>query len=371
MKRIFLSVMLVFASLSTIMFASDAYDISRLSITVCQPDYKLIPLEVKNILESKMQQILTSNGVIDNNMCNRRFVMTSKINILSKDIIAGLPQKVSQRLEVTFLIGDVIENKIYNSVALNVIGVDVSETKSFIRAVNTIKPTNPVLQDFILQSKMRIVDYYKQNASIIIEKADAKVHQGKMREALYDLAQVPDVCWEEYVKCQNRMISIYSQIVDADGKRLLLEAKAIWASAPNSNSSKEVASLLSKIDNNASCQPEVKEFMDEVKAKLVEDEKREWEFMMQKYNDEKVREQRDFEYKRKQYEDAMIRADREYADNKIREERDFQFEKEKYNAEIELQKQGISAARDVAMEFAKSLASDNNAEMENRVIYWN
>lgn len=347
-----------------------AGDMSRLTINICQPEYVTIPNAAKQLLESKMQQMLTVNGVIDNSRYNKRFVITSKVNVLSKDIVAGMPQKVSQRLEITFLIGDVIENKVYNSVSFNAVGIDLNEQKSFIKAVNMIKPNSPVLQGFIAESKTRIMDFYKENAGIIIEKADAKARQGKMREALFDLAQVPDVCWDEYLRCQKKMTEIHKQIIDSDGERLLQQAKAVWAKSPNKHSAEEATSLLSEIDLNASCQPEVKEFMDEIESKLVADEKREWEFMLQKYNDRKVQEERDFEFRKKQYEDERAVKAQEYADNKAREERDFQFEAEKYRAEVDLQKQGIAAARDVAMEFAKSLGSDSS-EAERRVKNWN
>lgn len=366
-KVLYVVLFMLFVASEQVVVADDT---SRLTINICQPDYAIIPDSAKQLLESKMQQILTMNGVIDNSKYNRRFVMTSKVNVLSKDIISGMPQKVSQKLEVIFMIGDVLENKVYNSVSLNVVGVDLTEQKSFIKAINTIRPNNPALTEFIVNSKTRIIDFYKENAGIIIEKAEAKVRQGKMREALYDLAQVPDVCWNEYLLCQKKMTVIYKQIIDFDGERFFQQAKVAWSKSPNKSGAKEVTSLLSKIDANASCQPKINDFLAEIESKLVADEKREWEFMLQKYNDRKAQEERDFEFKRKQYEDERAVKAQEYADNKIREERAYQFEIEKHRAEVDLQKQGIAAARDVAIEFAKSLGSESDVA-EQRVRNWN
>ena len=75
-------------------------DIGRITIHAYVPSNEKLPPESQKLLETKLSQIITANGISDNENCVR-FVMTAKINVISKDIVAGPPQRISQRLDIT------------------------------------------------------------------------------------------------------------------------------------------------------------------------------------------------------------------------------------------------------------------------------
>ena len=78
-----------------------------------------------------MHQIITTAGISDNAI-NRRFALTSTVSVIKKDIINGSPARVSQTLEITFYVKDVIDRKEYGHATLSSVGVGLNENKAFI-----------------------------------------------------------------------------------------------------------------------------------------------------------------------------------------------------------------------------------------------
>ena len=103
----------------------------RISINILVAD-RDIPEEAVQHLETKLKHALTINGIVDNGY-TERFVLTAKVNIISKDIIATTPVRISQKMEVAFIIGDIIENN-ENIQYFKIIDVDTSSglVKTFI-----------------------------------------------------------------------------------------------------------------------------------------------------------------------------------------------------------------------------------------------
>ena len=191
MKR--LSYLVVILLLASNMYAQTLDDVGRMSINVQRPNNRTIPTEALDILEDRMHQIITTSGISDNAF-NKRFALTATISVIKKDIIAGSPTRVSQTLELVFYVKDIIDGKEYGNSSISTVGVGLNENKSFIMAFNNVKPGNPRLQKMIEDSKQLIVAYYRTNIDKIIADAYTLVQQEQFDEALYVIAQVPDVC---------------------------------------------------------------------------------------------------------------------------------------------------------------------------------
>ena len=337
MKRIpLLMVYLLFAG---ILCAQTLDDVGRMSINVQRPVNRSIPTEAMDQLEDKMHQIITTAGISDNAI-NRRFALTSTVSVIKKDIINGSPARVSQTLEITFYVKDVIDRKEYGHA---------------IMAFANIKPGTPRLQKMIEDSKELIVAYYRTNIDNIIADAYILVQQGNFDKALYQIAQVPDVCTDCTTKCRQATIDIYQKKIDSTGEKLLQSAKAAWNAEPNADGAVKASRYLAKIDLLAACQPQADALMEEMKAKVLDDERKAWEFEMQQYADEKAREQRDFEFRVQQYKDRQAREDERHKEDVAREQRDFEFSRDKYNKEHERDMAMIEASRQVALEVAKQI----------------
>ena len=172
-------------------------DVDRLTINPYVPPYEDLSDEAAKLLHTKLTQIVTANGVADNEYITR-FILTARINVLTKDIVAGLPQRISQKLEITLMMGDVEADKLYSTMTITAMGVGTSETKAYIAAIKNIKPRNAEITAFMEESKQKIVDYYETNSEEIIAAAKKLAGMQNYEEALTLLSSVPNVCSKCY-----------------------------------------------------------------------------------------------------------------------------------------------------------------------------
>ena len=86
----------------------------QIYISVVQPERDEIPYEASKQLERKLSQLLTSNGISSQDE-NNRFVITAKVDIISKNIVATAPQRIAETIDLTFLVGDIVENKVFET----------------------------------------------------------------------------------------------------------------------------------------------------------------------------------------------------------------------------------------------------------------
>ena len=106
---------------------------------------------------------------------------------------------------------------------------------------------------------------------------------------------------------------------------------------------------LSKINFAASCMPEVQKLTEQIKEKMLIEDKREWEFKMQQYKDNIEREKRQWAQYVQEYQDRherMMAQDAQRAAN---------------------QRLIIKACRDIAVERAKHQPRVINF---NRIMVW-
>lgn len=356
MKRFLYSVSILLFTYN--IFAQTLDDVGRMSIHVQRPNCMAIPTEAIDLLENKMHQIVTTSGISDNAF-NKRFALTATVSVMNKDIISGSPARVSQTLEVTFYIKDVIDRKEYGNATISTVGVGLNENKSYIMAFSNIKAGNSRIQAMIEDSKELIVAYYRTNIDKIISDANLLAQQEQFDKALYLLAQVPDVCTECTDSCRKATIEIYQKKIDVAGQHLLQQARAAWAGSPNANGAVQAAQLLAQIDMLASCHSNAENLMQEMTTKVKDDERKAWEYEQQKYADAKAKEQRDFEFRVRQYEERKAKEQARHEEDMKREQRNFEFEVHKFDTNHAKDMAIISASREVALEVAKQIPNIN------------
>ena len=281
----------------------------QLYISVVQPERSEISAEAGKQLERKMTQLLTANGISSLD-ANNRFVITAKVDITSKDIVASTPQRISEKMDITFLVGDVVENRVFETITIPLIGIGINENKAFIYAINQVKPQKAELKDFLDNAKKKIVEYYAVRCSQIIKDAQKLASSNNFGEAIYQLMQVPDIC-DCSKDCQDLMIDYTIKRNNAIASQLLNEAKAKWAASPTQEGASAVADIIARIPANSSSQSQINALTNAISKKLRDDEKRQWNFKMKQYNDAQEKEQREYQ----------LRVEQQIADNKIREKR--------------------------------------------------
>lgn len=281
MKKIFVSLLCACCLLVT--GKAQTIDEKRVAINALVADEN-IPEEAARNLESKLKRALTTNGIADNGYAER-FVLTARINIISKDIAPTTPPRISQKMELTLMVGDVVENKLHESCTISLAGIGTNENKAFITAFQKFNPQNKEVQTMLSNAKEKIVAYYNDNCDAILLQAETLAKMEKMDEAIFRLISVPDVCNECYQQCQQKAVSIYTQKINAEAVTLLQRAKAEWMKSPDANGADSVADIISRINPKADNYNEVIKLRKEVESKLQADAKRNWDFQMKKYED--------------------------------------------------------------------------------------
>ena len=311
-----------------------------ISIRVVQPERPNLTAESCRILQSLMTETLSTSGIVDN-MPSNRFVLTAKADVMSKDIVAGTPARVSERLVVTFMIGDVVKNQVFSTCQIRVVGIGENEEQAIRKGINSIKPGNPNLQFFIEDAKAKIVNYYVVNEQTIYKYVDKLKDEGKYEEAIYELCLVPSACESVYERCQYKVLEVIQEMYNVQGAKFLTEAKAIWSGSLNRDGAERLLPVVKQISPYANCHLDAMTFLNEISEKLNADDQREWDFKVRQYEDELILKKRDL--------DAAI---------------------EKSKKAMRLREIEIMAARDVAIEQAKNQPEEVYESYVVPVLLW-
>lgn len=243
-----------------------------------------IPEEAASLLKSRMQRVIAADGFADN-QAPERFALVAKCDVLEKDIVPTTPPRISQKLELSFVVVDLIENKVYGGCDMTVSGIGTNETKAFSAAFQKVSVQNRQIKTLLSEAKEKILDYYTNSCQQIQTEAKTLALTGQFDKAIFSLMSVPPVCTECYNSCQQLASEIYQQKIDTECSRMLAQAKSKWAASQSDATAIEVAEIISQIDPRSSGYPAVVEFRTSVSVKLAADAKREWEFRMKKYED--------------------------------------------------------------------------------------
>ena len=126
--------------------------------------------------------------------------------------------------------------------------------------------------------------------------------------------------------------------------------------------------MIARIPANSSSQSKVNSLINTINKKLRDDEKRQWNFKMKKYNDAQAKEQREYQ----------LRVNQQIADNKIREKhleantrlRKIEVEaRQRQQAEEQVtRRKWIDAAKSVGLGYVNNLPKTN--ERIIKVMVW-
>lgn len=292
MRNVFLVLLMSF-------FMSDIFaqeeEAHKVSIRVVLPEIEGMPKEAASQLEDKLKHIVSSSGMSDNGL-TERFVLTAKVNVLEKDVVATTPVRISQKMEISFYVGDVIENKVYSSTSINVSGIGVNETKSYMEAIKRIPVNSQEIKMCIDKGKHKIVEYYENNCDYIMQEADRLAKAGEYEASIAKLVAVPKVCEICYAVSREKAVAINDERMDVEGLKLISQATAAWNVRQDYEGAGNALDLLSQVHPLAMCREKADLLMESINEKLRIDEakvaaenariaQRNWEFKMQQYND--------------------------------------------------------------------------------------
>ncbi|HET8803820.1 MAG TPA: hypothetical protein VFM72_04525 [Aequorivita sp.] len=237
-----------------------------------------LPAAARSIMESKLQQIASANGINDVSYYPR-FILTPNISVMSKNILPTAPPQVVLNLDVALYIGDGQSGTLYSSKNFSVKGVGRNETKAYIAALKNISPQNSEVQNFIAEGKQKIIDFYNTNCEVIQKEVSSLKNQQRYEEAMAMLVNVPvnSNCFD---KVGGELKRLYQMAIDRQCQRSLASATAIWSANQDLAAANEAGAILANIDPNAKCYKDVKTLFGKIEKRAKEVSDRPWEYKL-------------------------------------------------------------------------------------------
>ena len=264
-------------SITTFAQTTIAQSNNQVSLTTyIAPDIEATTKGATSTLSNKLNQIVNINGIGTSGLS--RFIITTNVIVLSKDIIASAPPMIALTLDVTLYIGDGYDGNKFASHTMTIKGVDINEEKAFIDAIKNIKPNDVTLQSFVTTGKMKIIDFYNARCGQILKEAKLLESQNKFDEAIFKLTSIPDSNPECYNKAIEAIAPMYIKWINRDCKIKLQEASAIWNANQNVDAANAVGEILASIDPSAACFNDVRSFSNRVAKRVLELDDREWKY---------------------------------------------------------------------------------------------
>ena len=301
-------------------------DIGRIAIAPIIGNIEDMPKASEKMLLNKMNQIISKNGI---SSASNRFLMFPNITILSQDITPTAPPMHVYNLEVTLNVGDNKTKNIYHSVSIETKGVGKNPNKAYTQALKTISPKNTNIKEFVEKSKKKIIEYYNSQCDFILKEANSNAKRKKYDNAIFQLTSIPKICKSCFDKGQELAIDIYKMKMENQCMQLISKAKIAKTQSnhelaasylttilPDVNCYKDAQILLKEIEDNrcsislgkargawssgdatsaskwlgeistdSKCAQEAQELGKEIKNKLYEQNNKEWDFKLKRWND--------------------------------------------------------------------------------------
>lgn len=276
MRRLFIIIQLLCASVTLMAQECDL----PLSIAFAN-DAEHIPQAAERSIANRLKQILTQNGV-SGNLAFEQFALIPKFEFLDKYVVAGPPVKHVYNLNLILEIRDTQEGTVFATYSSEINAVGENETKAYMAAIRQVAPQSQQIKSFISRGRTKITLYYNKNYQRIIQKARLLSGMNKDEEALYHIMSIPECC-DGYATAMQEGLHIYQKLIDREGEKLLMKARAIWAAGNNDEAASDAAFLLTQIDPSSKAYKQAGSLLNEIKAKSSKNAP--WNFEMQVYKD--------------------------------------------------------------------------------------
>lgn len=260
-------------------------DAARISLNLYIPEQvEAIPDAANSLLRDRITQMLT-NYSLSGSDDGGRFIVVPVVSVLGKEVTATAPAMTVVSLQVSLYIGDGFQGVKFATTSLLSKGVGQNENKAYTDAIRKLKVNDPSIQQFVEKGKNKIIEYYNSMCDFNIKKAITLVEQNNFEEALYLLTSVPEVAKACYDKSMDAVGPIYKKAIDFKCAQRLTKAKSIWTASQDLAAASAVAEELSNIVPGASCVQEVNKFIALVSKRVLELDKREWNFKLKQQQD--------------------------------------------------------------------------------------
>lgn len=252
MKKLLFLIVAVLTVFST--HAEDVY------ISVALPKDCTFDNNTNSLLKNKLLNIVSSGGVASTECC--AIILVPEVNLLNKEQVeSGMRNITTLEILVTITVRNILTDAVYNTMSITMRGNGYSEIEAVRSAIRNLEPDK--CSDFIKISKEKILEYYRDNTSVLITKANMFAKQQLYDEAIATLASYPESL-AGYPQIANIIIEIFRMAQTKYCKEIMQTAMAAYSQLDFENA----AELASSIDVTSSCASEAKKLLEEIKQSI-------------------------------------------------------------------------------------------------------
>jgi hypothetical protein len=233
-------------------------------------------------LQTKMTQLVNANGMAAVEY-STNFVIYPIVNIEDESVVEGGMQNIYvTTLDVVFNIKQLDNNLMFGSWSKSIKGSGKNKDLAISNAISQLQASDAEFKSFILGGKKKLVDYYVNNCSKILEKADFAAQNSRYDEAIALLNAVPQEAQSCYKSAQTKALSYYKKYQANVCGQKIQDAKIELAG----NNYMGVLNTLRYVDVESPCGKEVQSLMTQAASKVDAEEKKQFDVCMMIYKDE-------------------------------------------------------------------------------------
>jgi hypothetical protein len=259
-----------------------ADDMGKIALSVVMPD-NIDGLTVSQLskLESKVIQIVTKAGIAASGY-NQTFAIYPKFAVYESKVVEGGMQNITAlTVELSLFIKQTSNNLLFASVSRQLTGSGQNHETAITSAISQISISDKAFASFIDEAKQKIIRYYEVNCDNIIQKADTYIQMQQYEQALGLLMSIPEEISACYDKILSKSIDTYKTYQKQVCSENLMKAKTLSAAMDYDGA----LNVLSGIDPYADCFKDAVTLVKSIENKVSAENKKLWDFRTKQYND--------------------------------------------------------------------------------------
>ncbi len=284
-KHLFINLVVALAFSATAM-GQTANDIGLISLNPYIPESEGLGQKATAMLQSKLLQIATVNGMSGAGFDNR-FIITAHIQKLRSSQTQTFPQKNAVEVSIGIYVGDGLDGTLYSSYTCEAKGIGDSEDQAIASAIRKVVPTQEALQSAIVKGKEQILNYYDKMSGSILQTAKATAAAGRYDDAVNMLFAIP-MNNKDFQTAQALIAQYGSTSLDNKNLEIVRQARSAWSANPTEDGASEASTILQKLDApSAKVQAEAKSLQTEMASRLKAVSDREYQQELKQEQNEK------------------------------------------------------------------------------------
>ncbi len=271
----------------------------KVKLTIMIPDDQGLSSSEMRLLESKMMQLVTANG-IGGIGGNPRFIIAPLINILKKEVTSTAPARHLLQCEVAFYIADIITGNVYGTYSIEFKSVGQSDQLALSGGFQDIKSNDRGFQEFIKNSGDKIIQFYIDNADRIISEANTLTSQRKYNQAIALLESIPLEAKDAFKKANSIIADVFQKYLDNECETVLSMMKSSLGSYSEMSAAgfnPNAMGYYQMIPVGSACKPEADRIYADYIRNLNPQAIREWELAERDWHLKVAQQETDNEYR--------------------------------------------------------------------------